>query len=405
MIERVSIRNFKSFGEPTDLDLGSFCVFIGPNAAGKSNLMDVFRFLRDSLAEGLEMAVARRLGWKSLRCRKRKDRHVSFSIYGKPRDSLSIKLGKRRAVEFSSPRFEYHLVFDADLQVTSEKAFLFAYPADGRDEIEVSSFQRSSDSVHVKEIIPRAAGRTDLKEDEIRVAEANRQRLFLAAPFLSLAGLVILEELQGWRFYDLDPQKARYPSMVQEADFLSETGDNLAVMLHQLRLKSRGDGDLYLRIRSLMQEMVPGFEDWETEQLADGRIGFKIRERGLRGALPSLALSDGTVRLLAILITLLGAGAAPGTVFIEEPERSLHPALMEPLVQVMREASSQIQILVTTHSAELVRYCQPQEVYLVDKVEGCTRIIQVSTVDQIDEFLKVFTLEQLWLQGYLERGV
>jgi predicted ATPase len=78
---------------------------------------------------------------------------------------------------------------------------------------------------------------------------------------------------------------------------------------------------------------------------------------------------------------------------------------MEHLADLMREVSSQMQIIVTTHSTDFVRYCQPGEVYLLDKVNGCTQVVPASSIEQIGEFLNHFTLDQLWLQGHLERGI
>jgi predicted ATPase len=167
----------------------------------------------------------------------------------------------------------------------------------------------------------------------------------------------------------------------------------------------QGDGDLRRKLLDIVQGMVPGFEDWETEQLADGRIAFKVREKGLRGTLPSLLASDGTIRLLTILAALFCSQLLPSTIFIEEPERSLHPTVMGQLVDLMREVSSQTQIIITTHSADFVRHCRPREIYLLDKVDGCTQVVQASSIEQIDEFLKQFTLDQLWLQGHLELGI
>jgi len=71
----------------------------------------------------------------------------------------------------------------------------------------------------------------------------------------------------------------------------------------------------------------------------------------------------------------------------------------------MREAAAQTQVIVTTHSADFLRYCRPEEVYLMDKMDGCTQIMRASNIEQISEFLKRFTLDQLWLQGYLERSI
>jgi len=235
--------------------------------------------------------------------------------------------------------------------------------------------------------------------------EPNRGRLFVGATFSSLAGLVISDEIMRWRFYDPDPRQARIPSLAQRVVSVSETGDTLALVLHQLRHGKDNGSGLHQKLLDVVQGMVPGFADWETEQLADGRIAFKVREHGLRGSLPSLLVSDGTVRLLTILSALFWSELPPSAIFIEEPERSLHPSAMGQLAELMREAAAQTQVIVTTHSADFLRYCRPEEVYLMDKMDGCTQIMRASNIEQISEFLKRFTLDQLWLQGYLERSI
>jgi predicted ATPase len=267
---------------------------------------------------------------------------------------------------------------------------------------ELSAFERTTSKVNLRETI----GAKKTRQEELDVVEANRGHLFTAATFSSLASLVISNEIRRWRFYDPDPRLARTPSLAQSVVSVSETGDTLALVLHQLRRGEEGDGNgLREKLLDIVQVMVPGFEDWETEQLADGRIAFKVRERGLRGTLPALLVSDGTVRLLTILAALFWSQLPPSTIFIEEPERSLHPAVMGQLADLMREVSSQTQIIITTHSADFVRHCRPGEVYLLDKVDGCTQAVQASSIEQIDEFLKRFTLDQLWLQGHLELGI
>jgi predicted ATPase len=408
MIQNIGINNFKSFGDDTLLPLVPFSVFVGPNAAGKSNLVDAFRFVQDCLGEGIGPAVTRRYGWANLRCRRRRSTSVSFTFSGVSLDdTLRLKVGKKE-LTFSHPCFSYSFTFahqDDDYAVTAESARLSACPMEKDqtgEQQEISAFERTTDKIHVVETVEE----NEKREQEIDVVEANRGRLFTAATFSSLAGLVISNEIALWRFYDPDPRLARTPSLAQSVVSVSETGDTLALVLHQLRRGQPGDGNgLRQKFLDIVQVIVPGFEDWETEQLADGRIAFKVRERGLRGTLPSLAVSDGTVRLLAILAALFWSQLPPSTIFIEEPERSLHPAVMGQLAALMREASSQTQVIVTTHSPDFVRHCEPGEVYLLDKVDGCTQVVQASSIEQIEGFLKRFTLDQLWLQGYLERGI
>jgi predicted ATPase len=408
MIRKMHISNFKSFGDGEPLALAPFSVFVGPNGAGKSNLVDAFRFVQDCLSEGIASAVTRRYGWVNLCCRRRRSTNVSFLFSGAlADDQLRLDVGKKE-LTFSHPCFDYSFTFihqDDDYIVTSESAQLFACPLE-QDQAErqqrISAFQRTTDRVVVSEALEASKA----SEQALDIVEANHGRLFTAATFSSLAGLAISNEIVRWRFYDPDPRLARTPSLAQSVTSVSETGDTLALVLHQLRHgQPEGSDGLHRKFLDIVQVMVPGFEDWETEQLADGRIAFKVREKGLRGTLPSLLVSDGTVRLLTILAALFGSQLVPSTVFIEEPERSLHPAVMGPLADLMREVSGQTQVIITTHSPDFVRACKPGEVYLLDKVNGCTQAVQASTIEQIDEFLKRFTLEQLWLQGYLERGI
>ena len=409
MIQTISISNFKSFGDGALPPLAPFSVFIGPNAAGKSNLVDAFRFVQDCLREGIGSAVTKRYGWANLRCRRRYSTTVSFRFSGAPADDeLKLKAGDK-PLEFSHLCFEYSFSFlyqGNDYTITSELARLSACPLLDEEnqtakQREISAFERTTSKVHLKEALEAKK----IHEQELDVVEVNRSNLFISATFSSLAGLVTDREIGRWRFYDPDPRLARIPTLAQSVMAVSETGDTLALVLHQLRRGKHDGNGLHQKFLDIVQEMVPGFEDWDTEQLADGRIAFKVRERGLRGALPSLLVSDGTVRLLTILSALFGSQVPPSTIFIEEPERSLHPAVMEQLADLMREVSSQTQIIVTTHSPDFVRHCRPGEVYLLDKVEGCTQAVQAGSIEEIDQYLKHFTLDQLWLQGHLELGI
>ena len=116
-------------------------------------------------------------------------------------------------------------------------------------------------------------------------------------------------------------------------------------------------------------------------------------------------VSDGTIRLLSLLTGLLVKRDEPSTLFIEEPERSLHPLVLQQVVELMRTVSADIQIIVTTHNPEFVRHCMPDEVFLVDKVDGLTSVEPAKNVENIERFLETFSLDELWTMGYLERAL
>jgi predicted ATPase len=392
MIQEIRLANFKSFGPSTTIPLAPFSVFIGPNAAGKSNLIDAFRFLQECVEDGVETAAARRYGWSHLRCRRRRSVETSLKlewVSSAGEIKVGVETGESR--EITELSFHYSLTFDRDFTVVHETGSLSGVPEGEEQKQAVSVFQRDRERVKLREFLG--------EEQTFPVREANRNRLFISARFQSLAALVISEVILNWRFYDFLPNEARRPAEMRFPYVISETGDNLAAVLHQL---PSDNGHLRERLLELMQSLVPEFEDWETEQLPDGRISFKVREKGARGAFLPIAISDGTIRLLATLTALLGPQGPGTTIFIEEPERSLHPFVLEQLVQLMREVSRTTQVIVTTHSTEFVSYCLPEEVYLMDKIDGCTRIGRVDEIDHIREFLKHFTLGELWVRRYLE---
>ncbi len=393
MIQEIRLANFKSFGPSTTIPLAPFSVFIGPNAAGKSNLIDAFRFLQECVEDGVETAAARRYGWSHLRCRRRRSVETLLELeWSSSAEQIEVKVQTGEGRKITELCFHYSLTFDRDFTVVHEAGSLHGVPEGEEQKREVSAFQRDQEKVALREFLA--------EEQTLPVRDANRNRLFISARFQSLAALIISEVILNWRFYDdFLPNEARRPAEMRFPYIVSETGDNLAAVLHQLQ---SGNGHLRERLLELMQSLVPEFEDWETEQLPDGRITFKVREKGARGAFPPIAVSDGTIRLLATLAALLGPREPGSTVFIEEPERSLHPFVMEQLVQLMREVSHTTQVIVTTHSAEFVSYCLPEEVYLMDKVDGCTRIGRADEIDHIREFLKHFTLGELWVSRYLE---
>ena len=84
---------------------------------------------------------------------------------------------------------------------------------------------------------------------------------------------------------------------------------------------------------------------------------------------------------------------------IDEPEVSLHPELLSFLADLMREASSRTQLIVATHSDRLIRFLEPKEVVVMDSDEdGCTTAQWGDTLD-LDEWLKEYSLDEVWRMG------
>ncbi|MYB76126.1 MAG: AAA family ATPase, partial [Chloroflexi bacterium] len=102
-ITRIRAKNYRSIRE-LDLELGPLTVLVGPNAAGKSNVLDVLKFLRDAISRGLDLAISQRHGIENLR-------HQYQNGSGSPRD---VELGFRAKVEDITLDYNFILSSNCD---------------------------------------------------------------------------------------------------------------------------------------------------------------------------------------------------------------------------------------------------------------------------------------------------
>ena len=110
----------------------------------------------------------------------------------------------------------------------------------------------------------------------------------------------------------------------------------------------------------------------------DGTLTFRILEDKLKTGINPGSASDGTVRLLALLVATTWSVRNSTLITIEEPENGVHPHLAEYIVGVLRSASEHSQIVVTTHAPDLLDHLEPHEVILCDKEDGFTKLRKAS---------------------------
>jgi predicted ATPase len=181
---------------------------------------------------------------------------------------------------------------------------------------------------------------------------------------------------------------------------LGPAGENLAVVLHKLE-KSNGSNALDSVVSGL-KGAIPGFLDIKTTQLpVEGKWAFQIIEEKIKGAINPDSVSDGTIRLLALLVIASWSVNNSSLIVIEEPETGLHPHLSEQVIEILRTASERCQVIVTTHNPTFLDYLEPEEVILCDKKDGFTYVRRASDITDIKAFQKHFRLGELWEQGVL----
>ena len=310
------LQNWKNFAR-IEVDLQNRVFLVGPNAAGKSNLLDVFRFLRDlaSPGGGFQEAIRRRGGVSAIRC-------LAARRY--PDIELRVVVEPRQA----NTRWEYELAFKQDAQrrarISKEKVV-----RDGR-----VLLMRPND---------------DDKQDPARLTQTHLEQVNVNRSFRELASF-----FESVRYLHIVPQLVREPdrSVGRPNDpFGGDFLEQIAKTQERTRLARLS------RIRDALRVAVPQLA--EIEQYRGDRgtphLRGKYEHWRPQGAWQTEdQFSDGTLRLMGLLWVAMEGG---GPLLLEEPELSLHPEIVRYLSQMFARVQRRTgrQIILSTHSPDLLR--------------------------------------------------
>jgi len=387
----IYLDNFKTFRN-FRIKLSGLQVIAGPNGSGKSNFVQALRLIKHLIVRAPYSPQELVPIWQSIFCKRaRRRKHPLYLTFG-------VKLSGPEFARFRPRRCEYE-AFEVKLEHTPNGL--------GGSTVTVvgEMFERPPLIRCVREgdRLKEVKGEDDpkfvefLKKTVKGVAASDQSQLIL--PQLSgVLWFVSRRFFEDWTFIDPAPSEARHPARANER--LSESGYGLPLLLQEIEKGTRQD--VRERLKSLMREFVPGFEDWSVERQKDGTYIFTIKEKGVRARFVPEQVSDGTVRLLCILGVLLHPRRS-GLVVIEEPEKALHPKVLERVVDFFRQAARNRVVLVTTHSPVVVKACKPEELILFEKVRGLTQTFYPKDIEHIDRFLEEFSLDELWLRDILRR--
>jgi predicted ATPase len=196
-------------------------------------------------------------------------------------------------------------------------------------------------------------------------------------PFIDFSGA-----LSASCVYNFHPPAIREHQPVAASQILARYGSNLARAIEGLReIEPQTVG----RNRQYLKAIVPGVTGFRSQEYGDFetvRFSLTTRDGQPPLELAASSMSDGTLRILAALVAafqIVLPSGFPGFIGIEEPETALHPAAMRALVDALDEATLRTQILLTTHSADMLDNpaIRPENVRVVDMVDGQTVIAPV----------------------------
>jgi predicted ATPase len=210
--------------------------------------------------------------------------------------------------------------------------------------------------------------------------------------------------LDRWRLYHVPDTSATSPlrktAQLNDNAFLRPDGANLPAFLYRL-LKRHPDE--YGLIRGTIQQVAPFFDDFQLypDPLNEEAIRLAWKHKNSDQYFSASSLSDGTLRFIALATLFLQpVKYRPSVILVDEPELGLHPQAIALLAALIRQASTQTQVIVSTQSSLLIDHFQPEDVLVADRVQGSTHLTRLDPA-KLSAWLEEYSLGQLWEKNEL----
>jgi hypothetical protein len=350
-ITHVTAHNWRNF-KNLDFAVADRLLIVGPNAAGKSNLLDLFRFLGDISRKGggLAAALEARGGLSRARCLFARNNH---------KGELAIMVDLR----------------------------------DGEDEWRYELAIKGKKGGHnhpivVREIVTRNGSellsRPDANDDRDpdQLTQTHLEQISANREFRPIA-----EYFAKVNYFHLVPQMIRYPQAGGASPRVF--GSSMIADMNATPVRTRQAW--FRRIERALQSAVPGFETLRLEVDKAGQPHLIAGYRNWRRN-PSeqneTDFSDGTLRLIGLLWTIISSPANGGVLLLEEPELSLNAAVVQKLASLlaMAQRGTSMQVILSTHSPELLddEGIRPGEVLVLQVTSDATVANQLSEIAEVE---------------------
>ena len=350
-LSRVAIKGYKSIKDCI-LPLDNINVLIGSNGAGKSNFISAFTLLQSVLKKELQL-YTQQCGVNSLFFN---GKSVTDQIYFE--------------VFFENNSYGFYLIPTDDNRIIFRKEFY------GFD-----TYESKVASAH--------------EESKWEKGVPNRINSYVQP--------ILKQNL--WRVYHFH-DTSRTAKVKQEHSINNNTSllfdaSNLAAFLY--RLKNNYEIN-YLEIVETIKLIAPYFDDFRLEPKESNKdlIMLQWHQRGCEDTFNASQLSDGTLRFICLATLLLQPSELqPATIIIDEPELGLHPYAITMFADMVKEASSKKQIIISTQSVELLNEFDVKDVVVVNKDGDGASTFKRLNEDDLKMWLEDYTLGDLWQKNIL----
>ena len=392
-LRTIRLENILSYGpDSTEFELLPLNVLIGPNASGKSNLIEALSLL-EAAPQNLQRPIqvgggTREWLWKGVETY---PVAVLEATMNNPQNIIPIEY----QLSFTGNGFGRFALQDERIENSgspkkNEKPnFYYRYqegspvlnarvPTKGRAGFKWQEINIEEHLSHEQSVL-----------SQIRDPEIYPELFYLANQFQEIAFY------RDWDFGHYSSPRNGLPIDIPSY-YLREDASNLGLVLANLISQP----NTQQKILDHLKNFYPQAENLVTS-IEGGTVQINLYEKDLQHPVPLTRLSDGTLRYLSLL-TILCHPDPPPVTCIEEPELGLHPDIIPEVAKLLIDASARSQIITTTHSDILVDALTeiPESIIVCEKLETSTQLKRLEP-EKLKHWLEDYRLGDLWISGKL----
>ena len=358
-IKSIKAKNFKNFKE-LNLELNSLNLLVGANASGKSNFIQLLKFIKDLSQFGFENSISLQ-----------GDKEFFKNLTGNTENTFI-------EVEFINNSESANIVsltYSIEIEYL-DKVILKNEKVKFKTNVNTFYINRSNDKVEIKSenelntyIIPN-----DLIIRKLECGQCIPQ----------VIDNIIDSDIFKIKIFDVDSKKENLPSTTNDLIELRENGENLSIVLRNI-FRSNDDKTAFI---NLVQQALPFVKDINIENYFNENLVLNLQESYYKDKfLPSAVLSDGTIIVFCLVLAMFFDNS--NIKVFEEPERALHPYLISRIIALFYDASNYNQIFLTTHNPEMLKCVRLEDIFLLNRSDrGETEIRPVKSYESLDVFLQ-----------------
>lgn len=376
MIKQITLKNFKTFNEQK-IDLGSLNVLIGANASGKSNFLQIFKFLRDITHYGLNNAISLQGGIKYFK---------NTNLASQESFSLKIVIESKHCLTY-----EFALEFDAQetgFKIARDKLTYAPSHQDRVGEFMVAYLNDELKTINtLNDLMPEIFNNTHL----LKTLKPNK--LLLEQPLFQLI-MAELDEVNIFHhlaIYDFDPKQPKKATLIAGKIELEEDTSNLAIVLKNILVDQAKRRQFF----NWLTYLLPFVEDVQVEQWSEKHLIITLKENYSHLYLPATFLSEGTINIISLIVALYFEEKP--LFLLEEPEKNIYPCRFSKIVTMFQEVCTEKQIIVTTHHSEIVKHTPLENLLFISRdKKGISKIIHPDETDAVKLFLQSDNFNGEW---------